>query len=44
MGMTTWVGDTPRRADAEVAKNYLNEYELEILNRIVSMYLEFAEL
>ena len=44
MGMTTWAGDTPRRADAEVAKNYLNEHELEILNRIVSMYLEFAEL
>ena len=44
MGMTTWAGDIPRRADAEVAKNYLNEYELEILNRIVSMYLEFAEL
>ena len=44
MGMTTWAGDTPRRTDAEVAKNYLNEHELEILNRIVSMYLEFAEL
>lgn len=44
MGMATWAGDTPRRADAEVAKNYLNEHELEILNRIVSMYLEFAEL
>ncbi|MBC8017750.1 MAG: virulence RhuM family protein [Verrucomicrobia bacterium] len=44
MGMTTWAGDTPRKTDAEVAKNYLDEQELDILNRIVSMYLEFAEL
>ena len=44
MGMTTWLGDTPRKADAEVAKNYLDEQELEVLNRIVTMYLEFAEL
>ena len=44
MGMTSWAGDTPRMADAEVAKNYLNGQELDILNRIVSMYLEFAEL
>ena len=44
MGMTTWAGDTPRKADAEIAKNYLNEQELDILNRIVTMYLEFAEL
>jgi hypothetical protein len=44
MGMTTWSGETPRKADAEVAKNYLNEKELDLLNRIVSMYLDFAEL
>jgi hypothetical protein len=44
MGMMTWESATPRKADAEVAKNYLNEQELDILNRIVSMYLEFAEL
>ena len=44
MGMTNWIGDSPRKADAEIAKNYLNEDELNILNRIVSMYLEFAEL
>ena len=44
MGMTSWIGDTPRKADAEVAKNYLNEQELDILNRIVNSYLEFAEL
>ena len=44
MGMTTWAGDMPRKADAEVAKNYLKEQELDILNRIVNSYLEFAEL
>lgn len=44
MGLTSWLGDTPRKADTEIAKNYLNEEELNILNRIVSMYLEFAEL
>lgn len=44
MGLTSWLGETPRKTDAEVAKNYLNEEELNILNRIVSMYLEFAEL
>lgn len=44
MGMMFWAGDSSRKADAEVAKNYLNEQELDILNRIVSMYLEFAEL
>jgi len=44
MGMTAWAGGTPRKADAEIAKNYLNEKELDLLNRIVSMYLDFAEL
>ncbi|OPY92682.1 MAG: hypothetical protein A4E73_00886 [Syntrophaceae bacterium PtaU1.Bin231] len=44
MGMKTWSGETPRKADAEVAKNYLDEKELDLLNRIVSMYLDFAEL
>jgi len=44
MGLTTWSGDKPRKADAAVAKNYLREKELEILNRIVTFYLEFAEL
>lgn len=44
MGMTTWLGDKPRKTDAEVAKNYLNEKELDVLNRIVTMYLDFAEL
>ena len=44
MGMTAWSGETPRKADAEIAKNYLSEKELDTLNRIVSMYLDFAEL
>lgn len=44
MGMTSWNGDTPRRTDVEVAKNYLDEQELNVLNRIVNAYLEFAEL
>ena len=44
MGMTTWSGNAPRKTDTVIAKNYLNEGELNILNRIVTMYLEFAEL
>lgn len=44
MGLTSWTGDKPRQADTEVAKNYLSAQELDILNRIVSMYLDFAEL
>jgi len=44
MGLTTWTGAFPKRHDAEYAKNYLTEEELNILNRIVSLYLDFAEL
>ena len=44
MGLTSWSGAKPSWADAEVAKNYLDEQELDTLNRIVNMYLEFAEL
>jgi hypothetical protein len=44
MGLTSWSGKTIQKADAEVAKNYLNTDELNILNRLVSMYLDFAEL
>ena len=44
MGLTSWSGKSPRKSDIEIAKNYLNQQELEILNRIVSMYLDFAEL
>ena len=44
MGLTTWTGALPKRNDAEFAKNYLKEEELNILNRIVSLYFDFAEL
>jgi len=44
MGLTSWAGDKPRQADAEIAKNYLAADELDTLNRIVTLYLEFAEL
>jgi len=44
MGMTTFAGSAPRKGEAEIAKNYLTGKELDILNRIVSMYLDFAEL
>ena len=44
MGLTSWTGALPKRIDAEVAKNYLSADELDTLNRIVSLYLDFAEL
>lgn len=44
MGMTAFEGKAPSKAEATVAKNYLSEDELAILNRIVSAYLDFAEL
>jgi hypothetical protein len=44
MGLTSWTGSKPTLADAEIAKNYLTRNELEALNRVVSIYLDFAEL
>jgi hypothetical protein len=44
MGLTNFPGDKIKRADTGIAKNYLNQDELEELNLIVSQYLEFAEL
>ena len=44
MGLTSWTGALPKRGDAEYAKNYLTAEELDTLNRIVSLYLDFAEL
>ncbi|TAN45643.1 MAG: cell filamentation protein Fic [Nitrospirae bacterium] len=44
MGLTSWDGEKPRKTDAGIAKNYLKADELEVLNRIVNLYLEFAEL
>lgn len=43
MGLTTWKGATVRSADVTIAKNYLNEDELRQLNRLVTMYLDYAE-
>ena len=44
MGLKSFSGKTPKLAEVGVAKNYLNEKELDMLNRIVSLYLDFAEL
>lgn len=44
MGLTNWPGEQIRKQDTKVAKNYLNPEELELLNRIVNQYLEFAEM
>lgn len=44
MGLTSWTGSRPTQDDVEVAKNYLSAEELDTLNRIVTMYLDFAEL
>lgn len=43
MGLTTWKGAIVRRGDVAIAKNYLNESEIGELNRIVTMFLDFAE-
>lgn len=43
MGLTTWEGKEIRRTDVEVAKNYLNEEEMDALNKIVTAYLDIAE-
>lgn len=44
MGLTTWTGMLPKKTDAEYAKNYLTEDEIDTLNRIVNLFLDFAEL
>ena len=44
MGLTTWVGAMPTKPEAEIAKNYLTHEEIKSLNRIVSLYLDFAEM
>ena len=43
MGLTNWAGGQIRQKDVTVAKNYLSAEEIDELNRIVTMYLEFAE-
>ena len=44
MGMTTFKGDWPTLQDARIAKNYLSQDELKILNNLVSGYFDFAEI
>jgi hypothetical protein len=44
MALTAWSGSRVRKIDVIVAKNYLNAEEIDHLNRIVAMFLEFAEL
>lgn len=44
MGLTTFSGDLPTKKDIGVAKNYLDEKELKILNNLVSGYFDFAEI
>ena len=43
MGLTSWKGDLVRKGDVGTAKNYLKAEEAEELNRIVVMYLDYAE-
>jgi hypothetical protein len=43
MGLTTWQGGRVRKQDVTVAKNYLSRDEIEALDRIVVMYLDYAE-
>ena len=44
MGLTTFKGDLPIMSDVIIAKNYLTEEELKILNNLVSGYFDFAEI
>lgn len=43
MGLKTFTGDFPIKSDFVIAKNYLDEKELKVLNNIVSGYFDFAE-
>jgi len=44
VGMTNFSGSRPTKKEVSIAKNYLNHEELDTLNRLVTSYLEFAEL
>ena len=44
MGLTTFSGELPALKDISIAKNYLNENELKILNNLVSGYFDLAEI
>jgi hypothetical protein len=41
MGLTSWTGCFPKKQDAEIAKNYLSEDEIDTLNRIVTLSANF---
>lgn len=43
MGVMSWKGSIVRKGDVGIAKNYLNSEEIDELNRIVTMYLDYAE-
>lgn len=43
MGLTSWEGKQIKRSDTEIAKNYLTQTEMDALNKIVSAYLDIAE-
>ena len=43
MGLTSWDGKQIKRTDVEIAKNYLNSEEIDALNKIVTAYLDIAE-
>ena len=43
MGLTSWNGKQIKKTDVEIAKNYLSEKELDALNKIVTAYLDIAE-
>ena len=43
MGLASWEGKRIKRSDTEIAKNYLTQTELDALNKIVSAYLDIAE-
>ena len=44
MGLTTFLGDFPTKKDVVIAKNYLSEKELKVLNNLVSAYFDLAEI
>ena len=44
MGLTSWAGQVVRKGDVIIAKNYLSEKEIDMLNRLVTIFLETAEL
>ena len=44
IGLTNFSGNSPTKAETEIAKNYLSKKELDLLNRMVSAYLDVAEI